>query len=100
MGIKQYPGLVGEPLAGAFEPLPFIEKIMKLNKVSADIGETELERIVIDAVTAQTGLKVASVSFKIGHRSSGYGMSETSTPYFEGATVTFEKDQLIVKGVE
>lgn len=68
---------------------------MKLNNVTARLSETEIETLIKEAVQANTGLKVASVSFNVGQRTTGYGMSETTTPYFEGATVTFEEDRFI-----
>ncbi len=68
---------------------------MKLNNVTAQVSETEIEDIIKQAVESKTGLKVSSVSFKVGNRSVGYGMSERDESYFGGATITFEPGQTI-----
>lgn len=66
---------------------------MRLNNITARLNETALETLIKDAVHAKTGLKVASVSFNIGSRITGYGMNETSEHYFEDVVVTFENGQ-------
>ena len=68
---------------------------MKLNNITADLTETELEEILIEAVSAKTGLMVDKVSFKTGTRTVGYGMNEYSEHYFEGATIHFAPSQNI-----
>jgi hypothetical protein len=71
---------------------------MKLNQISAKVSESELEAIIKEAVKAKTGLEVASVSFDIGTRCTGYGMNERDETYFGGATVTFKSGQDIAAG--
>ena len=66
---------------------------MKLNQISAKMSESELEAIIKDAVKAKTGLEVSTVTFDIGTRITGYGMSERDEAYFGGATVTFKAGQ-------
>ncbi len=76
-----------------FKPLSFIRKYMKLNNVTAKISETDLEAMIKKTVLDQSGLKVRSVTFNIGQRTTGYGMNETTTYYFEGATILFENNK-------
>jgi hypothetical protein len=71
---------------------------MKLNKISASLTETELVTIIKEAVFEKTGLKVSTVSFDIVQCSIGYGVNESTTYVFDGATVHFDKDQDIQKG--
>ena len=68
---------------------------MKLNNVTAKLSETELENLIKESVHAKTGIKVASVSFDIGQRTTGYGMNESTDYHFEGATILFENNQEI-----
>lgn len=70
---------------------------MKLNKVTAEMDEEELEQLIKDAIWLRMSLTVESISFQIGTRCMGFGANERDEHYFKGATVTFAPGQNIGK---
>ena len=68
---------------------------MKLNKVTAEMDEAELEQLIKDAIWMRMSLNVESITFDIGTRCTGFGMAEHDEHYFKGATIVFAPGQNI-----
>ncbi len=72
---------------------------MKYNfgfETSAKVSSEVLKEMIKTMVEEQTGNKVKDINFNISKKTIGYGTNESDAMVFEGATISFETNSIIL----